>query len=121
MVWVHWEKYLREWHRLLHMEASPRRGRLGKFYARCKRFRRASGEFGLAAGFRSGIELDQHSTAIGNGHKKEIDTAPVGSQALLRINRRKAEILVQDCRGAIDIGAAKLNLLNALPESQQKA
>src|ERR1043166_4405884 len=61
------------------------------------------------------VELDEHFGAVSRWNQEEIDLGAVGAGTFCWIDRNELELFAQDCCGAVDVGTAKLNLLDTRP------
>src|ERR1700676_415850 len=102
MVSARLEKSSKEMLRLRPTGASRRAGPWGKSSAPCRRFKEAAHrESRLARVLRLLVQLDQHFGCTGRGHQEEIDARAVGSGTGLGINRRNAEVFLENSGRAV--------------------
>src|SRR5208282_6176847 len=100
--------------------ASRRPGRWEKFCARGAKWRPA-GSRDLSRLVTEFVKLDQNLAAIWNGDQEEIYACAVCAGPRGGKNRGDFEFFLQDLRGASDIRAAKLHLLDSFSMLSQKA
>jgi len=65
------------------------------------------------------VQFEEHLSPIGTGDQEKIDSRAVRAMAGGRINRSNSEFVFQNLRGAVDIGAAKFHLLDAISRLRQ--
>ena len=75
------------------------------------------GEFEFSSSRLQFIEFDEDLASIRRGDKEKIDPRAICPSPGFRIDRRDSEFFLQDFRGALQVGAAILHLLNALSKS----
>src|SRR2546430_7538213 len=75
------------------------------------------GEFEFSSSRLQLIEFDEHLVPIRRGDQEKIDPRAICPSPGFRIDRRDSEFFLQDFRGALQVGAAILHLLNALSKS----
>src|SRR5215469_12614978 len=103
--------------RLHRVAASLRLGRLARF---CGPGRRSRALDSSVATGRRFVQLDEHPGPFGCTDQKEVDACSVRSGTRRGINWRNPEVLLQNLSRAINVFAAKLDLLDALPKSRQE-
>src|SRR5437879_4974618 len=72
------------------------------------------GEFEFSSSRLQLIEFDEHLAPIRRGDKEKIDPRPIRPGPGFSVDGRDSEFFLQNFRGALQIGAAILHLLNAL-------